>query len=188
VGAGCGSGTLTLLEELAGTPAACYVASDISPSFLRRTRARLEEAGKGGAGLELRLLDLNRPRSTWRLAEGDLHLVFGVNVLHCVRDLVATLADLRLLLRPGGRLVLGECLRPARGRPVHPEFIFQLLDEFRHVVVHPAHRPGWGFLDASGWRGALAEAGFREIVFLPDVEAVASIYPGQSIAAILARA
>lgn len=187
LGAGCGSGTVTLLEELAGTPPARYVATDISASFLRKARARVEEmSARERAGVEFRLLDLNSPRPSWRLTDGEFDLVFAVNALHCARDLVATLRALRQLLRVGGLLVLGECLRPERSQPVHPEFAFQLLDEFRDVQGHPAHRPGWGFLDAAGWRGALVEAGFREPSLLPD--AVARGFREQSIAAIVARA
>jgi len=186
VGAGCGSGTLTLLEELAGNRPARYVATDVSANFLRKARSRVEELSAGErAGIEFRLLDLNTPAS-WRLTDGEFDLIFAVNALHCARDLMGTLRALRKALRAGGALVLGECLRPERDQPVHPEFIFQLLDEFRDVQLHPVHRAGWGFLDADGWRGALAEAGFREAKLLPD--AIARGFREQSIAAIVARA
>jgi SAM-dependent methyltransferase len=188
VGAGCGSGTITLLEELGDHPLRRYTATDISPGFLRKARSRVEEWGTPeGIELEYRLLDLNRPRESWRLADGGFDLVFAVNVLHCARDLVGALSALRRLLAPGGVLVLGEGLRPARGRPVHPEFIFQLLDEFREVAVHPVHRPSWGFLDGAGWLESLARAGFGEIKAVPDPGRLARSYPEHTIAAIVAR-
>ncbi len=188
VGAGCGSASATLLEELSGRPPGRYVVSDVSPNFLRKARSRLEgipEAER--TGVEFRLLDMNRPSESWRLPEGGFHLIFAVNVLHCVRDPVGTLSSLRTHLRPGGALVLGEGLRPERGRPVHPEFIFQLLDEFRDVAVNPAVRPSWGFLDGRGWQSVLAQAGFEELTFIPDVEMFTRTYPEHTIAAIVAR-
>jgi SAM-dependent methyltransferase len=187
VGAGCGSGSECLFEEL-GSGAARLAITDISPNFLRKARERLRAlAGLEEAKLEFRLLDLNRPAAAWGLDGASFDLVFAVNVLHSIRDLVGTLRDLRGLLAPGGALVLGECIRPARGQPVHPEFIFQLLEEFRSVLLHPLYRPEWGFLDAASWRAALAEAGFARARLLPEVENVVAGYAEYSIAALVAE-
>jgi SAM-dependent methyltransferase len=186
VGAGCGSGSEALLERLAGRFAA-YTATDISPRFLRRARERIAARSPAVERLEFRLLDLNSPPAGWPSKPAGFDLVFAVNVLHSVRDLAAVLGALRGVLAPGGALVLGECVRPARGRSIHAEFVFQLLAEFRNPVLDPELRPEPGFLDAASWRASLARAGFSAVRFVPELAAAVAAYPDHSLAAIVAH-
>jgi len=189
VGAGCGSAAESLWLRL-GDAIVAYRLTDISPGFLRKARERLDSLRARGAAGALepayQLLDLNRPPSTWRIAPGSFDLVYAVNVLHAVRDLLETLRGLRDVLSGGGVLVLGECVRPARGRPVHPEFVFQLLDELRDAVLDPACRPNPGFLDEASWRASLERAGFSSVRFVPDFAEAVKAYPAHSLAAIVA--
>lgn len=187
VGAGCGSAAEALIARLAGRIES-YRLTDISPGFLRKARERLDVLEAAGPiARTYQLLDLNRPSSTWRLPALEVDLIHAVNVLHSVRDVVATLGGLGELLAPGGLLVLGECIRPARGQPVHPEFVFQLLDEFRNVTLDPLTRPEPGFLDAASWRASLEQAGFHGIRFVPDFVKAVAAYPAHSLGAITAR-
>lgn len=186
VGTGCGSAAEALLER-AGSRVTAYLATDVSPGFLRKASRRLALRPIPGApGIDVALLDLDRPAASWPLEEGSFDCVHAVNVLHAVRDLSATLRGLHRLLAPGGFLVLGECVRPARGWPVHPEFVFQLLDEFRNPLLDPGLRPEPGFLDAASWRASLASAGYGRVRFIPDFERAVEAYPEHSLAAIVA--
>lgn len=190
VGAGAGSGAEALLDRL-GPAIGTYRLTDISPGFLRKARDRIDtmchDHPQWSITTSYQLLDLNKPATTWPLAAGSCDLVYGVNVLHAVRDLDHTLRSLRSLLVTGGLLILGECVRPARGFPVHPEFIFQLLDEFRDVVLDPERRPNPGFLDETSWRASFSHAGFSAVHFVPDFAAAVKAYPAHSLAALVAR-
>ncbi|MBI4603797.1 MAG: class I SAM-dependent methyltransferase [Planctomycetes bacterium] len=186
VGAGLGSAAEALLETL-GDRIGEYLLTDISPGFLRQARDRLEGRAAGGARLAFRLLDLNRAPASWAAGPGAWDLVHAVNVLHAVRDLGAALRGLRERLAPGGALVLGECVRPRRGEPVHPEMVFLLLDELREAVLDPETRPEPGFLDAASWRASLERAGFSRVRFVPPFERAVAAYPAHCLAAIIAR-
>jgi SAM-dependent methyltransferase len=186
VGAGCGSGAEALLDALPERSGR-YVLTDLSPRFLRSALDRLSAGGRRSAWeIEARPLDLDRPRDAWRLEKRSFDLVFGVNVLHCARDIRESLSGLRELLRPGGLLVLGECVRARPGRPVHVEFAFQLFDGFFREDRERSGGARWPFLDAVSWTNVAREAGFRSVEVLPDFEKVVAIYPGHSIGALVA--
>lgn len=91
---GCGSGWYAerLLEE-----GAEVVAFDASPRFVELTRARV-----GDRARVLRA-DLGEPLGFAR--DGEFDLAVAPLVLHYLRDWDAPLAELRRVLRPGGRLV-----------------------------------------------------------------------------------
>lgn len=186
-GAGLGSAAEALLSRI-GPAIASYLATDISPGFLRKARGCIE-ACPAALGIELgfQLLDLNRPPESWPVKGKSFDLIYAVNVLHAVRDLQGVLRGLKGLLAEEGMLLLGECVRPARGHPVHAEFTFQLLDEFRNVHLDPELRPEAGFLDAQSWRASLERAGFKDVRFFPEFKAAVAAYPEHSLAAIVAR-
>jgi SAM-dependent methyltransferase len=213
VGGGLGSGAEALLERLLsaepageaarrpvpaspGAPAAPasstsrriarYLFTELSPGFLRRAQDRLL-ARFPGVGLEFLPLDLNRGLAGQGAAKGSFDLVYAVNTLHVVRDLVVSLNELCASLVPGGLLVLVEGVRPSAGHPLYIEFVFQLLREFREFRRDPDCRPHGGFLEWSHWEGALKRAGFEEVRAVPDLEAAARAYPEYAMAAILAR-
>lgn len=199
VGAGCGSWSEAFLETIAAAPVLrtdiAYHVTDIAPSLLRVARERVERLLESQRAANSRpipdvsfaLLDLNQDGARWRVDDDSVDLVLAVNVLHTVRDLKATLDRIRHVLRPGGRLLLGECVRPAPGRPVHPEFVFQLIEAFRDVKPNPNYRASWGFLDDAAWRAALGAAGFGSVTFVPDFRAAVAAYPEHTLAAIVAE-
>ncbi len=199
LGAGCGSASEALLEAVArdaGLAAEIfYRITDVAPTFLREARERVERVLSSLRAANSRptpevaygLLDLNQELERWRVDDGSVDLVLAVNVLHTVRDVEETLRGIRRVLRPGGQLLLGECVRPAPGRGVHPEFVFQLIEAFRDVKAKAPYRGSWGFLDDAAWREALNAVGFGAVTFVPDFPAAVAAYPEHTLAAIVAE-
>lgn len=187
VGAGCGSASEAFLRTWK-EHTFHYLVTDLSPTFLRMARERVEAIELAeSASVKLRLLDLTQPVEDWCVQPGSFDAVIAINVLHALPCLSESLAHLRALLRPGGQLVLGECVRPGGERSPHAEFIFQLIDAFRDVQLEPPHRGRWGFLDGGSWRKIIEGAGFVDIRSVPDYDAAIASYPAHSLAAIIAR-
>jgi len=107
-------------------------------------------------------------------------------VLHVARDLAATLAEVRAALKPGGVLVMSECVRPFDGTPLHLEIVFNLLSAFRDPVLVSGWRPNGGFLTPEQWTVALEANGFVDVRIFPDIATIRTAYPSFVIAAITA--
>lgn len=183
-----GGGAGSFAQLLATTPAeerakiAEYRFTDIAPTFLRRAQRGLKDTAPG-IPFAFGSLDLNRPLEAQGLEGSHFDAIVGINVLHVAKDLPATLADLRAHLTPGGRLVLGECLKPDLTRPIYLEFFFQFMASFTEVVTDPQLRPAHGFLTPEIWVRALEAAGFREIENLPDVRHLMDRFPAFNVGA-----
>jgi len=190
VGAGAGSATEALLEELERrgrlADVASYQVTEPSPFFRRRAERELV-ARFPGVPLRFAAFDIDRPASEQGLA-GGYDLVLGVNVLHVARTLGDSLGALRSLLAPGGWLIAGECVRLFPGQPVAADVVFQIFRGFVEVETDPELRPTHGFLEPRHWRVALAAAGYDEVDVLPDLERIRDYYPRFSAAVVLARA
>ena len=190
LGAGLGSATEALLDELAlpGTIASLrsYRATEPVAVFGRRAQ-RLLDASHPGAPLEFSDLDLNAPWAEQAVRPASVDLLWGVNVFHLARDLDAVLHDAHTSLAPGGWLIVGEGLRPQADAVVGAEFPFQLLASFADVRLDPETRPTPGFLTAEHWLAAFARAGFADVEVVPDVIALRAYYPGFLAGAICGR-
>lgn len=190
LGAGLGSATEALLDELAARgarhPLAGYRVTEPVPFFRRRTERALTVTHPD-LPLVFADLDLNQPWRAQGIEPGTQQLVWAVNVFHLARDLDATLREARAALAPGGWLVIGEGVRPAPGQPVGAEFPFQLLERFGDVALDPETRPTPGFLTAEHWLGALARAGFAGVETVPDVVRLRALYPGFLATAVCGR-
>ncbi len=190
VGAGAGSGSLALAEALAERGSLEHVESFLltEPStFFRRRAERALRAERPALALRAAALDIDGDWTAQGAAEGSWDLVFGVNVLHVARDLVASLRSAYRALRPGGWLVIGECLRPLSGQPLWPEFIFRLLGGFNRVETDPDLRPNAGFLTPEQWLRLLAASGFVELSIEPDLRRIRELYPRFITGALCAR-
>jgi SAM-dependent methyltransferase len=189
VGAGLGSASEALLEELAARHAlahvAAYRATEPVPLFRRRAE-RVLTGLHPTLPLHFAVLDLNEPWTAQEIAPASQQLVWGVNVFHLARDLDAVLAEARTALAPGGWLVAGEGIRPAGGTVVGAEFPFRLLDSFTSVRLN-ATRATPGFLTAEEWQAAFARAGFVEVMLVPDLFRLRAYYPGMLAAAVCGR-
>ncbi len=177
VGAGAGSASellLRYLEERGLTDKVeRYLITEPNAFFRRRGQRMLTQKSAQGK-IEWAGFDLNQP---WKdQLEAEFDLIYGVNVFHVATDLHKTLSQARDNLKPGGWLVLGECLRPQEEQPLYPEMIFQILDSFNNVTLAPGFRPNAGFLTFSQWRLALESAGFRPVIIKPQVDRINELY------------
>jgi SAM-dependent methyltransferase len=190
LGGGSGSAALAFAERAARGGAldrvSRYRLTEIVPTFLRRAERALRSAFPDFATAYQRL-DIDQPFADQGIASSSVDLVYAVNTIHVARDLGATLAYVRDALKPGGRLLVSECVRNFPGQPIHVEFIFNFLENFTRVKTDPLTRPVHGFLTPANWRACLTGAGFEEIEIMPEVERIARRYPSFFVAAIQAR-
>jgi SAM-dependent methyltransferase len=188
LGAGMGSGTTAALEALGRAArlgdVEAYRATDVVPTFLRYAERRVRETLSAAPNVTFGGLDMNKPFAAQGVEAGTLSVVYAVNTLHVAHDLAMTLGEVRQALRPGGQLIMCECVRPRPGQTLYPEFVFNMLATFRAPRLHPAYRPNGGFLTPEQWRRALAESGFRDVRMLPDIERLRDLVPEFSVGAI----
>lgn len=189
IGGGLGSGMAAVLERFSEmgrlSAVRAYRFTEIAPSFLRRGQRRM--AGKfPGVPRNFVRLDMDRPFAEAGVEAGSFALVYGVNTLHVARDLEATLSEIHRALAPGGAVVLSECIRPFPGRPVHIEFLFNLLEAFRAPSLVEPWRPNGGFLTPEHWTAALEACGFGAVRIYPDITGIREVYPSFVVAAISA--
>ncbi|HEX6358239.1 class I SAM-dependent methyltransferase [Actinophytocola sp.] len=86
-----------------------YVAADISPTMLDRTR---QQARRLGLDVELVEADITR----LPFADNEFDLCVSFNGLHCLPDPALAVRELARCLRPGGRLVGDTLVRQAGWR------------------------------------------------------------------------
>jgi SAM-dependent methyltransferase len=153
-----------------------YTFTDVAPAFLRRAQRDLKDAAPG-LPLRFRALDLNHAMAGQGIEPASLDAIVGVNVLHVAHDLNASLKELRRCLKPGGRLVIGECVKPDLTRPLYLEFFFTFIRSFTEVQLDPQWRPVYGFLDPECWERALHHAGFAEVAFVPPPRPLMDQHP-----------
>jgi SAM-dependent methyltransferase len=148
--AGCGSGQLAAALRAKG---AVVTGFDASPAMVALARQRL------GADADLHVADLGKPLP---FDDGAFDDVVASLVLHYLQDWTAPLAELRRVLRPGGRLIL-SVNHPVVYKVFNPEAdyfaVTQHSDEItvngRDAVLTYWHRPLHAMTDA------FAGAGFR---------------------------
>lgn len=161
--AGCGSGPLA---EALLAKGAIVTGFDSSPAMVELARRRL------GADAELHVAELGQPLP---FADGAFDDVVVSLVLHYLRDWTAPLAELRRVLKPGGRLIL-SVYHPTVYKVGYPDANYFAVTEFSEeytlndgntMVLTYWHRPLHAMTDA------FTGAGFRisvisEPPFSPD--------------------
>jgi SAM-dependent methyltransferase len=115
--AGCGSGPL--MEALRAKDAVVS-GFDLSPAMVELARRKL------GADADVRVADLGAPLP---YPDEAFDLVVASLSLHYVEDWASTLAELRRVLRPAGRLVV-SIIHPAVYAIVYPEADYFALTQY----------------------------------------------------------
>lgn len=187
---GGGAGSFAQLLSQGGGPLehiAEYRFTDVAPTFLRRAQRGLRELAPG-IPFTFGNLDINRPLDQQGLADVTFDAIVGINVVHVARDLPGALRDLKAHLAPGGKLILGECLKPDLAAPIYLEFFFQFMSSFTEVTTDADLRPTHGFLTPELWKRLLVATGYREVHDIPDVRSLMKRFPAFNVGAFSATA
>lgn len=164
-----------------------YRFTDVAPAFLRKAQRDLRERAPG-LPFTFGSLDINKPFETQKLGDELFDAIVGINVLHVAVDLQDALRRLRSLLKPGGRLIIGECMKPDLEHPIYMEFFFKFVKSFTEVELDSELRPCSGFLTPEVWEKALLAAGFKRIHQVPNIRAVMELCPTFYVGAMTAEA
>ena len=187
VGGGCGSAAEAALRRL-GSRVALWRFTELVPTFARRGERAARAAAAAETRVEAAKLDMTKPWEAQGVAPCSFDAVYSVNCFHVAPDLGFVLGQARAALKPGGVVVVSECVKPgAHPPPSYVDFVFNFLTSFTDVKLDPVLRPNHGFLSPSAWRASFLKAGFRDVTFVPDVDAVAARYPKFFVGAIAAR-
>ena len=156
VGAGTGSATASVLPEL--PPGRFdYTYTDISAGFFAEAEGRF---GGVEAGIEYRVLDIEKDPVAQGFDSHGYDLVIASNVLHATRFLNETLEHCLDLLAPSGHLVALENLRGQGWL----DLTFGQLDGWWRFADD--YRPHHALAAPAVWRQALHDAGFPEVAFV----------------------
>lgn len=108
VGAGTGSASMPLMESIdrgGRLLLNAYTYTDISSGFFERARAKF---GRWAGQINFKTLDISRDPLEQGFAKGEYDLIFASIVLHATPFMDITMANVRKLLKHGGKLVLVE--------------------------------------------------------------------------------
>jgi SAM-dependent methyltransferase len=188
IGGGCGSAADLALRTL-GAGITRYRFTEVAETFARHGERAARAAAAPSTVVESARLDMTLPWGAQGVLPGTFDAVYSVNCFHVAPDLDFVIGEAVKALKPGGTVVVSECVRPSKlARPIHAEIIFDFLDSFTDVITDPVKRPTHGFLTPSAWRATFAAAGLGDVTVLPDVDSIAERYPDFVVGSILARA
>jgi len=188
IGGGCGSGADQVLRTL-GADVKRYRFTEVAETFARHGEKAAAAAASPSTTVESARLDMTLPWAAQGVEPGTFDAVYAVNCFHVAPDLDFVIAEAAKALKPGGAVVVSECVRPTKlARPIHAEIIFDFLDSFTDVITDPVKRPTHGFLTPAAWRATFEAAGLGDVTVLPDVDAIAEEYPDFVVGAVIARA
>lgn len=175
VGAGTGSFARLLLNILAPraeqgstdstNTVAQYTFTDISPSFFSKAKENLSEWTDL---LTFEKLDIERDPTTQGFTAKKYDLVIAHNVLHATPDLGKSLENTQRLLKPGGKILVHEVVRPDI---VWPSLIFGLLSGW--WLSNEPNRKWCPLITLPEWNDLLRQKGFSGV----EIEIPNSRYP-----------
>ena len=162
IGAGTGGTTTSVLPYLPADRTE-YVFTDLGRSFVERAKQVFADSGPR---MKYQILDIERDPAEQGVACGAFDIVIASNVLHATGNLVESLRHAHKLLRPGGALVVFECILPQRWF----DLTFGLTEGWWRFAGRDSRRK-YTLLQNKGWDEAMAEAGFgnRSAVLRDDL-------------------
>ncbi|KAJ5259397.1 hypothetical protein N7478_012378 [Penicillium angulare] len=152
--AGSGSATAEMIKNLTRPDGQVlfshYVVSDPSPGMIEALRARFQ----GLSNMSFEVLDIGTDVELQGFDERDFDLIIAAGVLHSTPKLSESLARVRQLLAPSGKLLL-QSLRPGL---LWVKFVLGLLPNWQIGVDDS--RPGEPYVDPKNWQEKLTTAGY----------------------------
>lgn len=149
IGAGTGATTDYILEALGAREqwstgnlnCSRYFYTDISPAFFEAASDRYRRYGDK---LEFKVLDIQDDPSKQGFELGTFDVIFAASVLHATKNLEITIRNARMLLKPGGKLIIWEITHDV----IRASFAFGLLpgwwlseeDYRQHGPCIPTHK------------------------------------------------
>ncbi|KAH8430732.1 uncharacterized protein LDX57_008396 [Aspergillus melleus] len=162
IGAGTGGTTMPILTSLSrgsisqSTYALYkrYTFTDISEAFFAPAKGRFSSFPR----LEFQRLNIERPGTTQGFSPESYDVIIAANVLHATQDLSTTLRNVHRMLRPGGKLILHEVVKPSLGITA---FVMGLLPGW--WLSSESFRAQGPCIDVDCWNRILQETGFSGI-------------------------
>ncbi|KAK8119397.1 polyketide synthase [Apiospora kogelbergensis] len=161
VGAGTGGTTLPVLEALTrnrkegGAVYVNYTFTDISPGFFENAREKLS---RWSGHITFRKLDITLDPAEQGFALEDFDVVIAANVLHATPHMRVTMANVRKLLKPRGKLLLLEA-------SAHPPTLlpFFLLPGWWYAEDQYRDREEGPMMPVLVWDRLLKDTGFSGV-------------------------
>ena len=156
IGAGTGGATLPILQILGGNEPGStprfgrYTYTDISPAFFEKAK---EKFADWGHLMTYQTLDISVDPMGQNFTPESYDLVVACNVLHATANINETMANIRWLLKPGGKvLLIEETVSKARHMP------FALLPGW--WLACDEVRPDGPLLTVDGWNNVMKSTDF----------------------------
>ena len=164
VGGGTGSATREVLPALKGDSHYraydSYTFTDIGPAFL----ANAQENFKEFKGVVYKPFDMQTDTRQQGF-DSDFDLIIASNVIHATTNIQETLKNVRRLLKPGGKIVLFEFVKP---RPSW-NMILGTFSDFWNGDTDPNFpRTEGPFLTRAVWNKVLPLTGYRGVDMMLD--------------------
>lgn len=162
IGAGTGATTDYILEALSsreqrgtGTLSCSrYFYTDISLTFFEAASDRYRAYRDK---LEFKVLDIEHDPIAQGFELGTHDIIFAASVLHATKNLEATLRNARMLLKPGGKLIIWEITHDV----LRASFAFGLLPGW--WLSEENYRQHGPFISTNKWNELMCRNGFSEI-------------------------
>ncbi|KAI6403654.1 putative PKS/NRPS-like protein biosynthetic cluster [Pyricularia oryzae] len=155
IGAGTGGATRYILGQDPPPSFNSYTFTDISTSFFEKGH---ETFAQSDDRVDFRVLDVRRSPEEQGYTPHSYDLVVASNVLHATPNLQETMANVRTLLRPGGKVVVVELTCP---RTLRVGFVFGLFaDWWAGVDDDRVLQP---FVSMDRWDAILKKTGFSGV-------------------------
>jgi acyl transferase domain-containing protein/NADPH:quinone reductase-like Zn-dependent oxidoreductase/NAD(P)-dependent dehydrogenase (short-subunit alcohol dehydrogenase family) len=138
-----------------------YVWTDIGAGFVSAARREFGSV----AGMQFQTLDLERDPVEQGLGAGSFDIVIASNVIHATADLKATLRHIHSLMTSGGVLLMAETL----GKQPWIDLTVGFTEGWWRYTDLDL-RPDYTLIDKKAWRAILEDAGFGNVLLIPDCE------------------
>jgi acyl transferase domain-containing protein/SAM-dependent methyltransferase len=164
IGASTGGSTAAMMKDLVlpiGKPMySRYTYTDTSSAPLPNAKKRFQEL----PNIEYRVLDISKDPAEQGFENSEYDLIVATNAIHATKRLSESLANVRKLLAPNGRLLLQELHTQSKW----VNCIFGLLDDW--WLSEQDGRSDEPYVEPARWQSELQRAGFAAPVTVLDSE------------------